>query len=107
MHLDSGVRLKFAVGVTADVGPSVDDEDAKPESLHALLGDREPEQSGANDDQIRVHRSSSSAQCGQALRHPTGCAWVGPDAPDPTPHARLASRSGSQQEGCRVHFGLA
>lgn len=59
MHLDARLRFRLAVGVPTDMVPTVHDEDPHPEPLGALLGDRESEEPGAHDDQIRVHRASS------------------------------------------------
>ena len=52
VDLDAGLRLGLGVGVAADVGAAFDDEDALAELRGRALGDRQAEESGADDDEV-------------------------------------------------------
>ena len=52
VHLDVGLRVALAVRVAAEVVAPLEDEHAETELLGAALGDREAEQSGADDDEV-------------------------------------------------------
>ena len=81
VHLDSGLGLGSAVGVAADVVSAVEDENAESEVVGAPLGDGEPEQAGADDDEISVHTLSWSTAAVALL--PT---WRQRAGPSKSPH---------------------
>src|SRR5215472_6440082 len=56
MHLDARLWLWLGVRVAADVGPTVNHQDAEAEVRRASLGDRQSEEAGADNDQVDVHR---------------------------------------------------
>ena len=58
MHLDPGLRIGRAVRVAADVVAPLEDEHAQAELGGAPFGDRQPEEAGADDDEIGVQDSS-------------------------------------------------
>ena len=54
VHLDTGLRLGFGVGVAADVRPAVEHQDALVELGGHALGDGQAEEPGTDDDQVEV-----------------------------------------------------
>src|SRR5829696_3207123 len=52
VHLDTGGRLGLRVGVAADVAPALQDHDVLVQLRRNPLGHREPEETGAHDDQV-------------------------------------------------------
>ena len=56
VHLDAGLGLDLAVGVAADVGAAVDDLNLEAEVVRAPLRNRETEEAGADNDDVRVHK---------------------------------------------------
>ncbi|BDB45711.1 hypothetical protein IWGMT90018_61570 [Mycobacterium kiyosense] len=55
VHLDPGLRLRFGVGVTAEVRAPLHDEDALVELGSHALGDRQAEKSGADDEEVETN----------------------------------------------------
>ena len=60
VHLDAGLRLGLRVGVTADVWASVDDENALVQLRRHTLGNRQAEESGTDDKEVRNELSSAA-----------------------------------------------
>ena len=58
VDLDPGLRLGRGVRVTTDVVASVEDKDVQSQVVGTAFGDGESEQTGADDDEISVHRHS-------------------------------------------------
>ena len=56
VHLDAGLWLGLAVGVAAEVVAPLEHQDLEVELGRAAFGDRQPEEPGADDDEIR-HRA--------------------------------------------------
>ena len=54
VHLDAGLRLRLGVGVAADVRASLDDEDALVQLRRHALGDRQTEESGTDDEEVKT-----------------------------------------------------
>ena len=54
VDLDAGFRLRLGVGVPADVRSALDDQDALAELGGRPLGDRQPEETGADDEEVEV-----------------------------------------------------
>ena len=52
VDLDAGLGLVLGEGVAADVAAPVEDENALIELGGGALGDRQPEEAGADDDQV-------------------------------------------------------
>ncbi len=52
VHLDVGLRVALAVGVATEVVAALEDEHPQAQLLGAALGDREAEESGADDDEV-------------------------------------------------------
>ena len=68
VHLDAGLRFGFGVGVAADVRAPVDDEHPLAELRRHALGDRQAEESGADDEEVETSRCAGAATRG-AERH--------------------------------------
>jgi hypothetical protein len=64
VHLDTGLRLRLAVRVAAYVVPAIEDQYLETEVVRASLGDREPEQTRTDDDEIDVHKLSCFSKPG-------------------------------------------
>ncbi len=60
VHLDSGFRFNFAVGISADMWASINNDDFSAR-LRCTLGNGKPEESGTNNKKIRhdVHHLTS------------------------------------------------
>ena len=54
VHLDAGLRLGLGVGVAADVWASVDDENTLVQLRRHALGDRQTEESGTDDKEVKT-----------------------------------------------------
>jgi hypothetical protein len=54
VHLDPGLGVRLRVGVAAEVGAALDDEDALVQFRRGAFGDRQTEEARAHDDQIRL-----------------------------------------------------
>jgi hypothetical protein len=53
VHLDARDRLLLGVGVAAEVGPTLENQDPQAQLRGASLGDGEPEEPTADHEQIR------------------------------------------------------
>ena len=99
VHLDTGLRLGLGVGVAADVRAPLDDQDPLAELGGHALGDRQAEESGADDEEVETVGGlggdpgrSSHRQQGYPTRAPVG----------PTVAPALASHAGRGPRACRT-----
>ena len=79
VHLDAGLRLSLGVSVPADMRAPVDDEHPLAELRSHALGDRQTEESGADDIEVkatgrRSHRLPRVSDCETAARFGGGVA---------------------------------
>ena len=54
VHLDAGLRFRLGVRVAADVRAPLDDEDALAELRRHALGNRQTEESGTDDEEVKT-----------------------------------------------------
>jgi hypothetical protein len=54
VHLDAGFRLRLRIGVATEVVAAVDHQHSFAEQVGGAFGDGQPEESGADDDQIEL-----------------------------------------------------
>ena len=83
VYLDTGLRVGFGVGVASEMGAALHDEHTLAQFIGHALGDRQAEESGADDKQICAMRFSGHRQqgyptgaCPLETRDVAGLAWA-------------------------------
>ena len=84
VHLDPGLRLGFGVGVAADVRSPIDDENTLVQLRRHALGDRQAEESGTDDKEVKT-------SCHRQQGYPT--AAVPPESDEGGSRSRLTHNS--------------